>query len=95
VNPGEVWALQDGSRRLVLSHSTYNSSALGRVITAVVSDPPATFDPFAVDTPAGTVFADRLAMHPRDWLVSPVGRVDHAAYRAIGQHLRFLLAPPR
>lgn len=95
MNPGEVWQLDDGSHRIVLSHSTYNSSALGRVITAVVGEPPGGFDPFAVDTPFGTVFADRVAMHPRDWLKEPVGRVSDDVYRMIQTHLQFLLAPPR
>lgn len=78
---------------MVLSHSTYNSSALGRVITIVVGAQPRTFDPFAVDTPYGTAFADRIAMHPRDWLIEPVGQVADEAYRTIQAHTRFLVAP--
>jgi len=94
VNPGEVWRLDDGSRRLVLSHAGYNASALGRVISAVVGGPPADFDPFAVDTEHGTVYADRIAMHPRPWLVQPVARLSDTAYRQVRGHLGFLLNVP-
>lgn len=94
MNPGEVWRLEDGSRRLVLSQGTYNASALGRVVTAVVAGPPSGFDPFAVDTEHGTVYADRVAMHPRHWLIEPVARLDPAAYRGVRVHLMFLLNLP-
>jgi hypothetical protein len=91
VNPGEIWRFEDSTQRLVLSNATYNSSSLGRVITAVVGDPPTGFDPFAVTTPAGTVYADRLAMHPRHWLREPVARISDDAYATVRQHLAFLL----
>jgi hypothetical protein len=90
VNPGEVWRFEDNTRRLVLSHAMYNASALARVISCVVGDPPRTFDPFAVTTPAGTVYVDRLAMHPRHWLVEPVARIDDRAHAAVRGHLAFL-----
>ena len=51
MNPGEIWHLDDGTLRLVLSNATYNTSRLNRVITAVVGAAPAEFDPFAVGTP--------------------------------------------
>jgi hypothetical protein len=91
VNPGEIWRFEDNTLRLVVSNATYNSSALGRVITAVVGDPPSGFDPFAVATQAGTVYADRLAMHPRQWLIEPVARIPDEAHAAVREHLAFLL----
>jgi mRNA-degrading endonuclease toxin of MazEF toxin-antitoxin module len=91
VNPGEVWRLEDGSSRLVLSPATYNASALNRVITAVVGDPPVGFDPFAVSTGLGTVYADRIAMHPRHWLVRSAGTVAADDMAEVRTHLRFLL----
>lgn len=91
MNPGEVWRLADGSRRLVLSNATYNSSALGRAITVVVGEPSSGFDPFAVDTSAGTAFADRIAMHPSHWLVEHVETLSPAAMSEVRAHLSFLL----
>lgn len=81
--------------RLVLSNAVYNSSELGRVVSAVVGDPPAGFDPFAVESAAGTVYADRLAMHPRHWLKEPVARISGAAAARVGEHLAFLLGVAR
>lgn len=92
MNPGEVWQLDDGrSRRLILSADAYNVSDLGRVITVVVTGPPTGFDPFAVDTEHGTVYADRIAMHPRAWLTTRVGRIGTGAYATVRRHLGFLL----
>ncbi len=92
MNPGEIWQLEDGTRRLVLSHATYNASALGRVITAaVVAGPPAALDPFGVDAEHGAVYADRLMMHPRNWLTKPVARIADPAYAQVRRHLGFLL----
>jgi len=91
VRPGEVWRLEDGSLRLVLSPATYNASALNRVITAVVGGSPVGFDPFAVTTTIGTIYADRLAMHPRHWLVEVVGVIGDEPLAAVRAHLRFLL----
>ena len=91
VNPSEVWQFADGSRRLVLSPGTYNASALNRVITAVVGEPPEGFDPFAVSTGLGTVYADRIAMHPRHWLVRSAGTVATDAMTEVRTHLRFLV----
>lgn len=92
MNPGEIWQLDDRrSLRLVLSTDAYNGSDLARVITVVVADPPTGFDPFAVDTEHGTVYADRIAMHPRPWLTTRVGRIDAKAYAEIRRHLSFLL----
>ncbi len=93
MNPAEVWRLDDGSStRLVLSVDAYNGSDLGRVITAVVGQAPRGFDPFAVSTGHGTVFADRVAMHPAGWLSERVGRIDAEQYEQVRRHLRFLLA---
>jgi mRNA-degrading endonuclease toxin of MazEF toxin-antitoxin module len=94
VNPGEIWHLDDGSLRLVLSNATYNSSRLNRVITAVVGTPPTEFDPFAVATPLGTVYADRIATHPRHWLTDLVGTVTDDALQTVRQHVSFLLCQP-
>jgi hypothetical protein len=91
VNPGEVWQLTDGSRRVVLSNATYNASRLNRVITAVVGSAPGAFDPFAVGTPLGTVYVDRIAMHPRHWLVELVAEIPDDAIALITRHLDFLL----
>ncbi len=91
MNPGEVWRLEGGALRLVLSNATYNASALARVVTAVVAGPPTGFDPFAVQTDAGTVYADRLAMHPRHWLTERVARIDEQAQAEVDNHLRFVL----
>ncbi len=91
VNPGEVWRLENVALRVVLSNATYNSSALNRVITAVVGDPPAGFDPFAVVTDVGTVYADRIAMHPRHWLKEPVAHLSDQAHAEVREHLAFLL----
>jgi len=91
VTPGEIWRMADGTHRVVLSPATYNASALGRVITAVVGEPPSGFDPFAVSTAAGTVYADRLAMHPRHWLVERVDAFGAPVMDEVRAHLRFLL----
>ncbi|AYY11533.1 hypothetical protein EF847_01150 [Actinobacteria bacterium YIM 96077] len=92
MNPGEIWRLEDQSLRLVLSNATYNTSQLNQVITAVVrSAPPAGFQPFAVDTPHGVLLPDRLAMHPRHWLVEHVATVDAGHLAAVRQHLAFLV----
>ncbi len=95
MNPGEVWRLQDGSLRLVVSHPTYNASQLNRVITAVVDAPKEGFDPFAVslESPEGQlhVYADRIAMHPRHWLVEQAAAADAQALGEVRRHLRFLL----
>mgnify|MGYP001172531573 CR=1 FL=1 len=96
MNPGEVWRFEDGTYRVVLSNSTYNTSALNRVITAVVADPQQGFDPFAVtiDPPLGPdlqAYADRLAMHPRHWLVERVGHVGAGPLAEIRRHVSFLL----
>lgn len=92
MNPGEIWLLDDDRNlRLVLSADAYNSSDLGRVITVVVGGPPTGFDPFAVDTEHGTVYADRIAMHPRGWLKTRLGRIDARAYAEVRRHLKFLL----
>jgi hypothetical protein len=74
VNPGEVWQLDDGPRRLVLTPGTYNVSALNRVIPAVVVDLPAGIDAFAVSTRLGTVYADAMAeiTHPPARIAGPV-----------------------
>jgi hypothetical protein len=90
VNPGEIWLLTDGTRRLVVSNATYNASALNRVITAVVGQAPASFDPFAVDTPSGTVYVDRIAMHPRHWLTELVADIPADAIATVRRHLSFL-----
>lgn len=92
MNPGDVWRLDDDrTRRVVLSAGTYNSADLGRVITAVIGAPPRSFDPFAVDTEHGTVYADRVAMHPRSWLQQRLGRVSSEQLAEIRRHLAFLL----
>jgi mRNA-degrading endonuclease toxin of MazEF toxin-antitoxin module len=92
VNPGEIWQLDNSrNRRLVLSADAYNSSNLGRVITVVVGGPPAGFDPFAVDTEYGTVYADRIAMHPRGWLTRRVGLIEPKVLAEVRRHLTFLL----
>jgi hypothetical protein len=91
VNPGEIWLLNDGTRRVVLSNATYNASRLNRVITAVVGPAPAGFDPFAVTTPSGTVYVDRIAMHPRHWLTELVVDLPDDAAATIRRHLAFLL----
>ncbi|MGH3738081.1 MAG: hypothetical protein ACRDT6_21090 [Micromonosporaceae bacterium] len=75
MNPGEVWRFEDGTYRVVLSHPTYNTSALDRVISAVVAAPQDGFDPFAVTIaaplgPGLRAYADRLAMHPATGLSS-------------------------
>jgi mRNA-degrading endonuclease toxin of MazEF toxin-antitoxin module len=93
VNPGSVWALDDGSRRMVLSNATYNESGLNRVITAVVNARQTTgFDPFAVNTEMGTIHADRIAMHPRHWLTKELGQVEDQALATVRTHLVFLLS---
>ena len=93
MNPGSVWALEDGTRRMVLSNATYNESGLNRVITAVVNARETTgFDPFAVNTEAGTVHADRIAMHPRHWLTKELGQVDDKTLAVVRAHLDFLLS---
>jgi hypothetical protein len=92
LNPGEVWRREDGSRRLVLSNSTYNAAGLNRVITvAVESAPPKTFEPLTVASPHGSIFPDRIAMHPRHWLVAPVARIGEHELATVHRHLRFLL----
>lgn len=92
MNPGEIWLLDDDrNRRLVLSADAYNASDLGRVITAVVAGPPRGFDPFAVNAAGGTVYADRIAMHPRAWLKTRLGRIDDTAHAEVRRHLAFLL----
>lgn len=91
MNPGEVWELEDGSHRLVLSHPTYNVSGLGRVITVVVGHEPEHFDPFAVHTELGTVYADRIAMHPRHWLRYQSGRIEPDDLARVLQLLDYLL----
>lgn len=94
MTPGDIWELDDDTRRVVLSNPVYNTSGLNRVITAVVAGPPVGSDPFAVAIDAdGTqfVYADRLAMHPRTWLRTHVGAIPHAALAEAREHLRFLL----
>lgn len=93
---GEIWELEDGSRRLVLSPVVYNASALGRVITAVLlTTPQPGFDPFAVPVAGfGVVCADRIAMHPRHWLVTLVGRVEAVTLATVRDHLKFLVVGP-
>jgi hypothetical protein len=91
MSPGDVWVMQDGSRRLVLSCLTYNASALGRVITAVIGPAGPGFDPFRVDTAHGVVAADRIAMHPQKWLLSRVGAIEPRELAVIRQHLQFVL----
>ena len=91
MNPGEIWRLEDGSLRIVLSNAIYNTSQLNQVITAVVGPPPEQFEPFAVATDAGTVFADRLAMHPRHWLTQHVATISVRQLADTRRHLTFLL----
>lgn len=91
MNPGELWRLEDGTIRLVLSNATYNSSGLGRVITATVGGPPDGFDPFAVTTESGTVYADRIAMHPRHWLKELADSIGDEDLVTIQSHLSFLI----
>jgi hypothetical protein len=92
VNPGEVWRLPDNSRRVVLSNATYNESRLDQVITAYIGQPSTTFQPFAVPTSAGTIYVDRMTMHPRHWLAEYVATIDERELIAVRRHLSFLLA---
>lgn len=92
--PGEIWELEDGSRRVILSTSTYNVSALNRVVTAVVAGPVAGFEPLAVpldEERTQFVYADRLAMHPRHWLRIPIGPVPAKVLAEVRAHLEYLL----
>ena len=91
MNPGEVWALPDGTRRLVLSNATYNESRLNQVITSHIGGPTRTFQPFAVETSLGIAYADRVMMHPGNWLAEYVGAIEPAALATIRRHLTFLL----
>lgn len=93
MNPGEIWQSSNGARRLILSPATYNAGPFRRIITALVTQPTpeGEFDPFAVDTDHGTVRTDILAMHPRDWLTTPLARIDDKSYQVVRRHLGFLL----
>lgn len=96
MNPGEVWRFEDGTYRVVLSHPTYNTSALNRVISAVVAEPQDGFDPFAVEVapplgPRLRAYADRIAMHPRHWLTEHVGHIGDDPLTEVRQHVSFLL----
>lgn len=91
VNPGEVWRLPDDSQRVVLSNATYNESRLDQVITAHIGQPSTTFQPFAVPTSVGTIYVDRMMMHPRHWLSEYVATIDQPELNALRRHLSFLL----
>lgn len=91
MNPGEVWQLQDRSQRVVLSNATYNESRLNQVVTAVIGSESETFQPLAVTTAAGVIYADRLAMHPRNWLLEHVATISDEELSAVRRHLSFLL----
>ncbi len=91
MNPGEVWRLPDNSQRVVLSNATYNESRLNQIITAHIGAESATFQPFAVPAEAGVIYADRLMMHPRNWLAEHVATIAHHELAAVRRHLSFLL----
>lgn len=91
MNPGELWSLDDGTVRLVLSHPTYNASKANMVVTCSVVPKPKSFQPFAVLTDGGYVLADRLMTHPRHWLTDQRGTLTDSELAAVHEHLSFLL----
>ncbi|RIQ10838.1 type II toxin-antitoxin system PemK/MazF family toxin [Jiangella rhizosphaerae] len=91
MNPGELWSLEDGNTRLVLSHPTYNASKANLVVTCPVVREPRSFQPFAVPISNGHVLADRLMTHPRHWLIEQRGELTDAELAAVHEHLSFLL----
>lgn len=91
MNPGELWRLEDGNIRLVLSHPTYNASRADLVVTCQVVPEPMSFQPFAVRISSGYVLADRLMTHPRHWLTDQLGELTESELAAVHEHLSFLL----
>ncbi|TDD64547.1 hypothetical protein E1262_27850 [Jiangella aurantiaca] len=91
MNPGELWSLEDGTVRLVLSHPTYNASKANLVVTCQVVPEPKSFQPFAVRVDGGYVLADRLMTHPRHWLTDQRGTLTGSELAAVHEHLSFLL----
>ncbi|TDE10691.1 hypothetical protein [Jiangella asiatica] len=91
MNPGELWNLDDGTIRLVLSHPTYNASKVNLVVTCSVVPETKSFQPFAVRVDGGYALADRLMTHPRHWLTERHGELADAQLAAVHEHLSFLL----
>ncbi|WP_026876768.1 hypothetical protein [Jiangella gansuensis] len=91
MNPGDLWRLEDGTTRLVLSHATYNASRANTVVTCAVVPESNSFQPFAVMTDGGIVLPDRLLAHPRNWLTDKRGELTDYELATVREHLSFLL----